>query len=286
MLNDMFVLMVPLAEKVLRPVIVYLALVVLLRIFGKRELAQLNPFDLVVLLSLSNTVQNAIIGNDNSVSGGLVGAFTLLAANYLVVRFLFKHRRLDQLVEGKSTTLIDRGKIQHKNLAKELLSHSELLTVGAPPGKFRLKNLSGVDLTAITACYYSISADADKNNDQIISGDEGAPYDNFGTFLPNTAYQLLGNTREVPITRVPDPPVNRYTYVHELPYTPAGFRVNDIIVTVPSARYSPFKELLMRNGPNTGTNGGANHNHVKDPISASRTLEGIRAAEAGKCLAP
>jgi len=106
-----------------------LALVVLLRIFGKRELAQLNPFDLVVLLSLSNTVQNAIIGNDNSVTGGIIGAVTLLATNYLVVRFLFKHRRLDQLVEGKSTTLIDRGKILQKNLAKELLSHSELLTV-------------------------------------------------------------------------------------------------------------------------------------------------------------
>ena len=125
----MFVLMVPVAEKILRPILVYLALVVLLRIFGKRELAQLNPFDLVVLLSLSNTVQNAIIGNDNSVSGGLIGAFTLLAANYLVVRFLFKHRRLDELVEGKSTTLIDKGKVQQKNLAKELLSHSELLTV-------------------------------------------------------------------------------------------------------------------------------------------------------------
>ena len=125
----MFVLMVPLLEKILRPVIVYLALVILLRIFGKRELAQLNPFDLVVLLSLSNTVQNAIIGNDNSITGGLIGAVTLLAANYLVVRFLFRHRRLDQLVEGKSTTLIDRGKVQHKNLAKELLSHSELLTV-------------------------------------------------------------------------------------------------------------------------------------------------------------
>ena len=125
----MFVLMVPLAEKILRPIVVYLALVVLLRIFGKRELAQLNPFDLVVLLSLSNTVQNAIIGNDNSVSGGLIGAFTLLATNYLVVRFLFKHRRLDQIVEGKSTTLIERGKILQKNLAKELLSHSELLTV-------------------------------------------------------------------------------------------------------------------------------------------------------------
>ena len=97
----MFTLGVPLLEKILRPIVVYLALVVLLRIFGKRELAQLNPFDLVVLLSLSNTVQNAIIGNDVSISGGLIGAFTLMAANYLVVRFLFKHRRLDQLVEGK-----------------------------------------------------------------------------------------------------------------------------------------------------------------------------------------
>src|SRR6185369_10004330 len=129
MWNDMFVIAVPLLEKILRPVIVYLALVILLRIFGKRELAQLNPFDLVVLLSLSNTVQNAIIGNDNSISGGLIGAVTLLATNYLVVRFLFKHRRLDQIVEGKSTTLIERGKVLQKNLAKELLSHTELLTV-------------------------------------------------------------------------------------------------------------------------------------------------------------
>ena len=78
----------PLLEKIARPIIVYVALVILLRIFGKRELAQLNPFDLVVLLSLSNTVQNAIIGNDNSVTGGLIGAMTLLATNYVVVRFL------------------------------------------------------------------------------------------------------------------------------------------------------------------------------------------------------
>ena len=139
MWNNMFVLMVPLAEKILRPIVVYVALVVLLRIFGKRELAQLNPFDLVVLLSLSNTVQNAIIGNDVSISGGLVGAFTLMAVNYLVVRFLFQHRRLDQLVEGKSTTLIDRGKVQHKNLARELLTHSELLTV------LHRQGFSGVD---------------------------------------------------------------------------------------------------------------------------------------------
>ncbi|HEX8202432.1 MAG TPA: DUF421 domain-containing protein, partial [Isosphaeraceae bacterium] len=72
-LGVMFRVTVPVAEKVLRPVIVYVFLVVLLRVFGKRELAQLNPFDLVVLLSLSNTVQNAIIGNDVSVTGGLIG---------------------------------------------------------------------------------------------------------------------------------------------------------------------------------------------------------------------
>ena len=78
MWHDIFALGAPVVEKMLRPVIVYAFLVVALRVFGKRELAQLNPFDLVVLLSLSNTVQNAIIGNDNSLSGGLIGAFTLL----------------------------------------------------------------------------------------------------------------------------------------------------------------------------------------------------------------
>src|SRR5512147_2315734 len=121
MWNDMFAVMVPLLEKILRPVIVYLALVILLRVFGKRELAQLNPFDLVVLLSLSNTVQNAIIGNDTSVTGGLIGAFTLCAVNYLVVRFLFKHRRIDQFIEGSPTVLIDKGRIRQRALARELL---------------------------------------------------------------------------------------------------------------------------------------------------------------------
>jgi uncharacterized membrane protein YcaP (DUF421 family) len=129
MWKDIFVVAAPVAEKVLRPVLVYLAMVVLLRIFGKRELAQLNPFDLVVLLSLSNTVQNAIIGNDNSLTGGLIGAVALLCTNYLVVRFLFRHRRLDEMVEGTSTVLIDHGEVVKKNLARELLTRSELLTV-------------------------------------------------------------------------------------------------------------------------------------------------------------
>src|SRR3982750_770166 len=99
-LHDMFYLGVPVAEKIIRPVLVYFFLIVVLRLAGKRELAQLNPFDLVVLLTLSNTVQNAIIGEDNSVTGGLIGAATLLVVNYAVVRFLYGHERLEQLVEG------------------------------------------------------------------------------------------------------------------------------------------------------------------------------------------
>jgi uncharacterized membrane protein YcaP (DUF421 family) len=129
MWGDIFGVGVPIAEKILRPALVYVFLVVALRVFGKRELAQLNPFDLVVLLSLSNTVQNAIIGNDNSLSGGLIGALALLALNYLVVRFLFRHRRLDEILEGAPTILVEHGRVKTKGLAKELLTTAELMTV-------------------------------------------------------------------------------------------------------------------------------------------------------------
>jgi uncharacterized membrane protein YcaP (DUF421 family) len=124
--TDMFVLALPVAEKILRPMAVYFFLVIGLRLAGKRELAQLNPFDLVVLLTLSNTVQNAIIGDDNSVTGGIIGAATLLLVNYLVVRFLFRHERLDQLVEGEATVLIEHGRILEDRLRKELLSLQDL----------------------------------------------------------------------------------------------------------------------------------------------------------------
>src|ERR1051325_4038242 len=95
-LHDMFTLGLPVAEKALRPIIVYMFLIVGLRLAGKRELAQLNPFDLVVLLTLSNTVQNAIIGDDNSVTGGMIGATTLLCVNYAVVWYLYGHETLDR----------------------------------------------------------------------------------------------------------------------------------------------------------------------------------------------
>ncbi|MGD0940102.1 MAG: YetF domain-containing protein [Terracidiphilus sp.] len=127
--DHMFQLPLPILEKLLRPVIVYLVLVLLLRLFGKRELAQLNPFDLVVLLSLSNTVQNAIIGDDNSVTGGVIGAFSLLAINWLVVRVLFRSPRLTRALEGRACVLVRNGQIDKTAMARESLSHTELLEV-------------------------------------------------------------------------------------------------------------------------------------------------------------
>jgi len=124
--SDMFHLGAPVVEKVLRAVVVYAFLVVGLRLAGKRELAQLNPFDLIVLLTLSNTVQNAIIGDDNSVTGGLLGAATLLAVNALVVRFLYSHERLDRLVEGEADVLVENGKIRLERLKAELITLPEL----------------------------------------------------------------------------------------------------------------------------------------------------------------
>jgi uncharacterized membrane protein YcaP (DUF421 family) len=140
--RDMFVITLPILEKILRPVIVYFFLVVMLRLSGKRELVQLNPFDLVVLLTLSNTVQNAIIGDDNSVSGGILGATSLLAVNYLTVRFLYKHKNLDQLVEGKADILVENGKLRFEHLKKELITTAQLEAAARKQG---FGSLSEVD---------------------------------------------------------------------------------------------------------------------------------------------
>jgi uncharacterized membrane protein YcaP (DUF421 family) len=122
----LFLIPIPVLEKIVRPILVYVVMLVLLRVFGKRELAQLNPFDLVVLLLLANTVQNAAIGEDSSVSGGVIGATALLLFNYVVVRFVFRHRRLDQMMEGKPSTLVRDGQIQTHALARELITVAEL----------------------------------------------------------------------------------------------------------------------------------------------------------------
>ncbi len=139
--NDMFQLGVPLLEKILRPILVYVFLVVALRLAGKRELAQLNPFDLVVLLTLSNTVQNAIIGNDNSVLGGLIGASTLLVLNYWVVRFLYGHEKLDRIIEGEPELIIDNGVVNEKMLKADLITLAELQAAARKQGFSSLQEI-------------------------------------------------------------------------------------------------------------------------------------------------
>ena len=138
---DMFVLGLPIAEKIIRPIVVYIFLIVGLRLAGKRELAQLNPFDLVVLLTLSNTVQNAIIGDDNSVTGGLIGAATLLVVNYVVVRFLYDHERLDRLVEGDPDVLIENGALKVDRLKRELITRAELEAAAHKQGFSSLEDI-------------------------------------------------------------------------------------------------------------------------------------------------
>jgi uncharacterized membrane protein YcaP (DUF421 family) len=132
--HDMFSLGLPLVEKILRPVIVYIFLVIALRLAGKRELAQLNPFDFVVLMSLSNTVQNAIIGEDNSVLGGLIGAASLLAINAVVVRLLYTHPKLEEIAEGKPDALIEKGKLNLAHMKREQITKEELAVVAMRQG--------------------------------------------------------------------------------------------------------------------------------------------------------
>jgi uncharacterized membrane protein YcaP (DUF421 family) len=138
----LFVPSLPIREKIIRPIIIYFFLVLVFRLSGKRELVQLNPFDLVVLLTISNTVQNAIIGDDNSLAGGMIGATSLVITNYLVVRFLYDHSKLDQLVEGSPDVLIQGGKIRKNNLKRELITMPQLEAAARKQG---FGSLSEVD---------------------------------------------------------------------------------------------------------------------------------------------
>jgi uncharacterized membrane protein YcaP (DUF421 family) len=114
-------------EKIVRPVVIYLVLVFALRRVGRRILAQLNPFDLVVLLTLSNTVQNAIIGNDTSLVGGIVGALTLLAINSVLVRYYYRGPTMDRrLMEETDTYLIRDYRICEDQLSKLHINVGEL----------------------------------------------------------------------------------------------------------------------------------------------------------------
>jgi uncharacterized membrane protein YcaP (DUF421 family) len=107
----MFTEQIPIAEKVLRTIIVYALIAVLFRITGKRGLANLNTFDFIVIFLLSNVVQNAVIGNDQSLLGGMIGAVTLVLVNTAVDRLIAASALAARIFEGRSTVVIEAGKI-------------------------------------------------------------------------------------------------------------------------------------------------------------------------------
>lgn len=139
--TDLWVPGIPIIEKVARSVIVYFFLIVILRLAGKRTLGQLTAFDLVVLLLLSNTVQNAIIGNDTSLSGGLIGATVLVALNYLIVRSLYKHKKAERAIEGGVTVLLRHGKFIDENMRRQLITHEELQAAARRQGIQRISDI-------------------------------------------------------------------------------------------------------------------------------------------------
>jgi len=119
---------VSILEKIVRPIAIYLLLVVLLRAFGRRILAQLNPFDLVVLLTLSNTVQNAIIGNDTSLAGGVIGALSLVGINALLVRVYYRGPESDKrMIESLDTYLIREHHVENEALRRLHINRGELV---------------------------------------------------------------------------------------------------------------------------------------------------------------
>jgi len=142
MWHNLFVPDLSVAEKIIRPVLVYMFLVVAVRAAGRRELAQLNSFDLVVLMMLANTVQNATIGNDNSMVGGLIGVSALLAVNWVVVRFLYRYPIVDRLLEGGPVELIRDGRVLRRQLEREVITEEELMEAVRKQG---LRDAADVD---------------------------------------------------------------------------------------------------------------------------------------------
>src|SRR5438132_6730997 len=113
-------------QLILRGVVVYVFLIVLLRVTGKRQVGQLAPFDLVLLLVLSNAVQNSMNGGDNSLVGGLISATTLVGLNFLIGLMTYKSKQLEAIIEGRPQVLVHNGKLFEDVLASAKLTHHEL----------------------------------------------------------------------------------------------------------------------------------------------------------------
>ena len=126
--QSMFGFQIPATEKILRTLGVYLGLAIIMRLAGKRQLAQLNSFDLIVMLLLSNVVQNAVIGPDNSLTGGLLGAVVLVGFNAVLERIANATQRATVILEGTSTTLVMDGRIVEGQVRRTGLRDAEVVS--------------------------------------------------------------------------------------------------------------------------------------------------------------
>ena len=137
-------------EKIIRPALVYLFLLIAFRVAGKRELGQMTPFDLIVLLTISNVLQNAMIGPDNSLGGGIIGAVTMLGLNGILARLEIASPRLERWLNGAPTPLIENGKIIAANLKKELMTIEELRR------SLRKHDLDGEDVAEVQRAWLEL----------------------------------------------------------------------------------------------------------------------------------
>lgn len=117
---------IPIWEKILRSVVIYLFILLAFRFTGKRQVGQLTPFDLVVLLIISNVVQNAVIGNDNSLGGGILGAVTILALNWAVVEISYRFKPLRRVMTGEPTLLVHDGNVLKGHMERERITMEDL----------------------------------------------------------------------------------------------------------------------------------------------------------------
>jgi len=160
MWNDMWVMGIPVMEKAIRTAVVYFFIALALRIIGRRELAQFTAFDLVVVLLLSNVVQNAIIGPDNSLTGGLVGATFLFAANWLLIRLNVISDTTERLLEGSPTVIAQDGQLERKALRRWGLRPKDVASAIRDKGARSVSDVERAELMPSGTLFVDLKTDA------------------------------------------------------------------------------------------------------------------------------
>lgn len=131
---------------IIRCIVVYLFIVIAIRVFGKKELAQLSVIDLVFILLISNAVQNAMVGSNSSLNGGLVAAISLFSINFILKKVLYKSKRASEFLQGKNILLVYKGQVQQKNLHEAEITLQELEAAIREHG---VENIEHVDMVML-----------------------------------------------------------------------------------------------------------------------------------------